>query len=103
MLAAPPVLSSSCALISDDETISSEIGRPFTTTQLLASTVGSGVVEEATVEVERLLPVIEIKPPEAAAEVPSAALVTLVIKVLLERKTRLDLAEAAGAKQGEIS
>ena len=34
-----------------------------------------------------------------ASVLTALALVTLVVKVLLERKTRLDLAEAAGARQ----
>src|SRR5512141_1084201 len=60
----PLVLSSSCALISEGETSSSEIGCPFTTTQLLPRTVGSGAPLEAMVEGLRLLPKMEIRPPE---------------------------------------
>src|ERR1700733_3325608 len=65
--------------MSDEDTSSSEMGAPFTRTQLLASTVGSGVVDEATVDVLRLLPLIVINPPEATPETPSAELVTLEI------------------------
>src|SRR5579863_10566166 len=47
MVAAPLVALSSCALISEEETSSKEIGDPLTSTQLLPRTVGSGTPLEA--------------------------------------------------------
>src|ERR1019366_7226061 len=79
MMEAPLVALSNCALINDGEISSSEIGCPFTSRQLLPTTVGSGVPLATMVEELRLLPKTEIRPPEATPETRSAALTTLVI------------------------
>lgn len=65
----------------------------------------TGQTDTMPLRVEKLFQDYQTPQSFALASVLTAlALVTLVIKVLLERKTRIDLAEAAGAKQGgEIS
>src|SRR6185369_8137272 len=79
MVDAPLVASSNCALMSEGQTSSSEIGNPFTSTQLLPKTVGKGTPLEAMGDWLRLLPKTEIRPPDATPEAPSAALATLLM------------------------
>src|ERR1019366_2827131 len=78
MIDAPVVWLSSCALINDGETESSEIGCPFTVTQL-PRIVGNGTTLEAMVAVLKLMPKSVMGPPKATPVVPPAALATLEI------------------------
>ena len=65
----------------------------------------AGLTDTMPLRIEKLFQEYNLPGSFALASVLTAlALVTLVIKVLLERKTRLDLAEAAGTRQGgEVS